>query len=157
MTDPERDAVVAQAVTLEQSMDNLRDALDGVKGREKTNRRFLWVLGVVTFFSVVAIVASIVVAVQANNASNDAKHAVTQANINKRAQIATCVSSNDSRKVALQLWDFLLTASLHGNPPPTGKVKQQLEQFQRMVNSAYKPRNCSPSALASSPSAMPTS
>lgn len=156
MTDPKRDAVVAQAVTLEQSMDNLRDALDGVKSREKTNRRFLWVLGVATLLSVVAIVAAIIVAVQANGASNDAKHAVSQANINKRAQIATCIAGNDTRKVALQLWDFLLTASMHNTPPPTPQVKKQLDQFQRMVNAAYQPRNCSTSALAASPSATPT-
>lgn len=156
MTDPNRDVVMARAATLEQSMDNLRDEFERVQGRERTNRRLLVVLGAVAFLSVVAIVITIVVAVQANTASDDARHAVSQANINRRAQIATCVSSNDSRKVALQLWDFLLAASLHGNPPPTGKIKTQLEQFQRMVNAAYKPRDCSPSALASSPSATPT-
>lgn len=156
MTDPNRDAIVAQALTLEQSMDNLRDALDGVNSREKTNRRFLWVLGVASLLSVVAIVAAIIVAVQANGASNDAKHAVSQANINRRTQIATCVAGNDTRKVALQLWDFLLIASAHNTPPPTPTVQKQLDQFQRMVNAAYKPRNCSPSALAASPSATPT-
>lgn len=152
-----QDAVLARAESLQQSMDNLREEFVVVQKQEEKNRAFLWVLGTVTLISIVAIVIAIVVSVQASHASNNAKDAASQSNINRRAQAATCAASNDTRKVALQLWDFLLTASLHGNPPPTGKVKQQLDQFQRMVNAAYQPRNCSSSALAASaPPATPT-
>jgi hypothetical protein len=150
MTERNPDVVFAKAEQLEQKMDDLREAFDVVADRERLNRRLVVTLAIVSLLSVAAIVVAIAVAVQANNASNDAAKAVSATNINKTTQIATCVSSNDSRRVAKQLWDFLLNAALHGTPPPTAEAKKQLIQFQVMVDTAYAQRDCSPSAVAHS-------
>lgn len=150
MTQPNADEVLARAATLETKMDDLRDALESVEESEKTNRILVVGVIIVSALSVIAIIVAIVFAVQANHAGNDAKRAVSQANINKTTQIATCLSSNDSRRVAKQLWDFVLLAAAHGTPPPNAETKKELAQFQRMVNSAYAPRDCSPGGVASS-------
>lgn len=156
MSEPNPDVVLARAATLVQSMDNLRDEFREVQERERTNRRVIVALGVVAVLSLVAIVVAIVFAVRANDASSQAKDAVSTANINRTAQIATCVSTNDSRRVAKRLWDFVLSAAAHGAPPPTAEQRKQLVQFQRMVNAAYAPRDCSPSGVAHSSPPPPT-
>src|SRR5256885_6286242 len=128
MTDPNVDVVLAKAASLEQSMDNLRDAFVEVEKREKTNRRVVAVLAVVSVFSAVAIVVAIVFAVRANNASNDANHAVSAAHLNQQSQVATCLAGNQSRAVGKQLWLFIINASAK-NPALTPTQKQQLATF----------------------------
>lgn len=56
-------------------------------------------------------------------------------------QVATCQSGNESRKLQVQLWDYVL-----GFPPSRPRTEaqdKQIADFKAYVHKTFAPRDCS--------------
>jgi len=74
------------------------------------------------------------VAVQANHASNQAEQVHAQ-------QAATCLSSNEARKLQVQLWEYVL--SFPPTRPRTEAQEQQIKDFRAFMRKTFAQRDCS--------------
>jgi hypothetical protein len=135
MTEPvDKQAAIAAAIRLEESMTGLRDELHAVQTYGKRNRHIIgWLAGSL----VLDIALSIIVAVIA------VKSAETNslAHQNRQAQVTTCVAGNQARGVSLQLWTYVLDQAQKTHPAP--EQQAQIADFRQHVTAAYAPRDCS--------------
>ncbi len=65
----------------------------------------------------------------------------SQAESNEAAIIARCESTNDSRKKATKLWDFIIDQSK--DVPRDAKKQKVFDDFVALKEETYKPTDCS--------------
>jgi hypothetical protein len=133
MVNPDHDATLEQAASLETSMTNLTNELHTLHQKSRRQGRVILGLIVSIVFDVALSVVIWLVAVQARDASSLATH-------NRLTQIVTCESGNQARAAQVQLWDFFLHLAGQTNPSP--QKTEQIEKFRSYVGQTFAQRDC---------------
>ena len=137
MTEPDRyDAAIAATQRLEESVRGLKDEVVALRTYGRRNRHYIAAIAVSLVFDVALSIVVFVVAVQLVK-TNDL------ATANLQTQIATCESSNESRQVSTNLWNYVLDTAGRNPDNQVGERKQQIEDFRAYMQRAYAPRDCS--------------
>lgn len=125
---------VATAQALTSSLDALSGELEAANRFGRRNRRMIWWLAVSLLLDVVLTVVVAVVAVEVNHASDKAAQVHSQ-------QVATCLSTNEGRKLNVQLWDYVL--SIPPSRPRTEEQDKRIADFRVFLHKTFAPRDCS--------------
>lgn len=134
MTDDKYRETLNAAADLQESMAVLSGEIRGLRTYGKRNRNYIVGLAVSLFLDLVLSIVVAFVAVSAAEAND-------QADQNRRTQIATCESANQSRAVTVNLWNYVLDSAAKNDPTPQ-KLKQ-ISDFRAYMQKAYAPRDCS--------------
>jgi len=136
MTDPtQRQATLAAALRLNESMENLGGEMRALRTYGKQNRHYIWALAVSLLLDVVLTVVVVIVAGQARDANN-------LATANRNSQIETCNSSNVARQTSRELWNYILDVAAKQPENETPDRKRQLADFRAYMEKTYAPRDC---------------
>ncbi|MEU5259032.1 hypothetical protein [Amycolatopsis sp. NPDC021455] len=137
MTDPiHRQATLAAALRLNESMEHLGDEMRALRTYGKRNRHYIWALAVSLLLDFILTVVVIIVAGQANNANS-------LANANRNYQIDSCNSGNATRQTSRDLWNYVLSLAEKQPQNETPDRKKQIADFRAYMEKAYAPRDCS--------------
>jgi hypothetical protein len=134
MTDDKYRETLNAAADLQDSMAVLSGEIRALRTYGKRNRNYIVGLAVSLCLDLVLSIVVAFVAVSAAEANN-------QADQNRRTQIATCESSNQSRAVTVSLWNYVLDSAAKNDPTPQ-KLKQ-ISDFRAYMAQAYQQRDCS--------------
>jgi len=126
--------VVTTAQALTASLNGMTAQLEELTRYGQRNRHLIWGLAVSLVLDLVLTVVIVTVAVQANHASNQAQQVHAQ-------QAATCLSSNEARKLQVQLWEYVL--SFPPTRPRTEAQEQQIKDFRSFMRKTFAQRDCS--------------
>lgn len=139
MTEPDLSTL---AGTLAGNVERLRRSVDALAASQRRVKAA--VVGIIVALVLVVALGVVVavVAVQASNASQQAKDATSLAQRNEESAKVTCEVGNESRKLAKQLWTYVLDLSSE-NPDLTAQQKKQIAAFRGYINTVYAPRDCS--------------
>lgn len=131
--DPEKPTAVVAAERMTQSMETLATELRVLRSYGRRNRHLIWALGLAWVFNLALAMAVGYVGITAQDASDRATKAVAASRVIADNQRATCLSSNEARKVQVDLWHFVLA----GVP-----ASQQTNDFRTYVDTAFAQRQC---------------
>lgn len=138
--DKSRDLVaVAQALTtsmdgLAEQVGTLNTQVEAQESYGRRNRRMIWWLVVSLLLDVVLTAVIVTVAVQANQASDQAAEVHAQ-------QVATCLAGNEARVNNEKLWGYVL--AVPPSKPRTAEQLKQIDDFKAFVQRTFAPRDCS--------------
>lgn len=138
MSDP-----IAAANQLTSALDAMSGRLEAVSAAQdeqilygRRNRHLIWGLVVSLLLDAVLTVAIVSVTVKTNEASNRATETHNRL-------VATCISSNEARRLNTQLWEYIFT--LKPSTPRTVAQQKQIVDLQDYVHRAFAPRDCAKS------------
>lgn len=140
MTSEETDTLAA-AARLETAMLDLSADIKSLRTFGLRNRAMIYGLVGVSAVVVAVLVGVIVLFFRVDHNAAAARRASSEAAQAQRAQVTTCLASNDSRKLTRQLWGYILTESAKGSP---AAQRPQIRQFQAYVDKTFADRDCSP-------------
>jgi hypothetical protein len=130
----DRARTFAAANRLNDSMSELGTEIQALRNYGRRNRRYIAGLAISLALDIILSVVLAFVAVTATQANDLA----TQ---NHNTQVATCESSNQSRLVTVNLWNYILDSASKNNPD-AAKLKQ-IQDFRAYMEKAYAQRDCS--------------
>lgn len=133
-SDDDRARTFAAADRLNDSMSELGAEIQALRNYGRRNRRYIAGLAISLALDIILSVVVAFVAVTAAQANDLA----TQ---NHNTQVATCESSNQSRLVTVNLWNYILDSASKNNAD-AAKLKQ-IQDFRAYMQKAYAQRDCS--------------
>jgi len=146
---------IAAAESLEQSMGALADEMRSLSDYGHRSRTLIWGLVVSLALDVVLSVILGIVALQASDASHRATEATSVSAQNALNAKVTCEVGNESRRLQIQLWTYVLDLS-STDPSQTPQQKQQVAQFREYIKHVYSPRDCATTPTATPPTVTPS-
>lgn len=133
MVDSDKPAAVVAAERMVESIETLTTEMRTLRSHGKRNRLLIRLLGASVAFDLVLSLGLGYIGVTAHTASVRATKAAVAARDNADNQRATCLSSNEARRVQVDLWHFVL-ASVPSS--------QQTDDFRAYVDTAFAQRQC---------------
>lgn len=130
------DSTLEAARNLQVAMVDLKNEMRNLSTYGKRNRHYIIALAISLVLDVALTGGVIIAFSRATDANN-------QADQNRQSQVDTCVSSNQSRKVTTDLWNYILDASSKNPENQTETKRKQIADFRAYMANAYAPRDCS--------------
>lgn len=122
-------------VGLNRTMGELHAKVRELKTASDHNRRMIWSIAIPLLLDLVLSVALGIVAVEAFAATSAAAEV-------KRSARITCLATNETHKVDLALWTYVLRTASQAEPPLTAQQKRQIKDFQSYVNREFAQQDC---------------
>lgn len=131
-TQPGDPLATAQALTT--SLNTMTARLEAVNRYGRRNRHMIYGLVASLLLDAILTVVIAIVAVEANRANDRAAQVHNQ-------QVATCLSTNEGRKLNVQLWDYVL--SIPPSQPRSDAQTKRIADFKVFLHKTFAPRDCS--------------
>lgn len=137
-----RQDTLQAARDLQGSMEELASEITSLKNYGRHNRQLITVLAVFALVIAGLVVWNSILSSQASDASKKAAEATSLAAQNKQNQKAVCLAGNESRGVQIQLWTFVVNASIASNPNATPAQRKFFDEFRQYIDTVFAPRDC---------------
>lgn len=136
------------AERLEGSMNELAGEVNALRTYGEHNRHMIWGLIAAILIALASAGFAVAASVQAKDATSQARQNTVNAKI-------TCEAGNESRRLAKQLWTYVLDLSSQ-NPNLTAYQKKQIALFRGYIETVYAPRDCNSSPTIPPGTVTPT-
>jgi hypothetical protein len=147
--------LAARAGQLTESVERLTGAVAALRVAQR--RMQLALAGVVAALALLLVLSVVVawVAVTAQNASQEAADATSQAARNREAARVTCEAANQGRAAQVQLWSYVLELSTEDRTP-TPAEQRRIAAFRAYVGQVFAQRDCANPTTPPTPVPLPT-
>lgn len=140
MTNLPANEIVNALSDLTTQVETFNEQVAQLKKQRRRDRAKIVALAISVVLDVILSVVVTWFAVQADNASNEAKQASSAASLNAVNQKATCISSNEARATQTKLWNYVLDVSSRNPERQTDPAV--VEQFREFIRVSFAQRDC---------------